>query len=641
MKRLGIYFYFDKNGWVGDFAVFYLEKLREFCEELCVVVNAPLSPEGRAKLLPCCDKLLVRENEGFDSWAYKYALDYYGYEKLKEYDEVLLNNFTCYGPVYPFKEMFDEMESRDCDFWGVSRHPEMNAWLTDSPDSKICKHIQSYFISFRKSILQSGDFEEYWKTLKPVNNYNEAIAHHELRCSPWFERRGYRSTTYMDFEYYGSYCGNATVIFSEEQLIQHRNPLVKRKAFFYPPDGWLTESSNAVARRTLDYIAEHTDYDMNLIWQDLLQTQKMSLLRQCLHLNYFLSEKETTSSLCGDDVALIFFVYYEDEINTCFHYIQSMPEGSDIYIISAKQELLNAYRKKLEPLRKYRCEYRLMKENRGRDVSAYLVTAADVYSTHKYICCMHDKKTAQVGNMRSGKDFAYHCYENNLATAPFVQNVIKTFEENPRLGMLVPPTIHFSCWYATLGLEMRDNESMMRRIYEDLKLTVPFDDSPVAAFGTMFWVRGKAFERMFRKDWKYSDFPKEPLPTDNTILHALELMYQMAVQEAGYYTAWLATSTYAACYADHAVYMLRELHLAMLHPHFSPCDSRHLLWQLKQMVANTRGNQNSDAPTASPIRHVTRKYWINRILSHLTWGRTRQRKIEKKRRYKQLMKYTN
>ncbi|MBR2314326.1 MAG: hypothetical protein IKA55_05655 [Akkermansia sp.] len=631
MKRLGIYFYFDKNGWVGDFAVFYLEKLREFCEELCVVVNAPLSPEGEAKLRPCCDKLLIRDNVGFDSWAYKHALEHYGYEKLKEYDEVLLNNFTCYGPVYPLKEMFDEMESRECDFWGLSRHPEMNAGLTESPDSKICRHIQSYFISFRKKILQSPDFAEYWQTLKPVNNYNEAIAHHELRCSPWFEKRGYRSTTYMDFDYYGQYGGNATIVFSEEQLIRHRNPLVQRKAFFFPPADWLSDSSNTTARRTFDYIAEHTNYDVDLIWQDLLQTQKMSLLRQCLHLNYFLSEKDAVSRRSGAGVALVFFVYYEDEVDTCFHYMQSMPEGADIYIISAKPELLAVYREKLEPLEKYHCDYRLMAENRGRDVAAYLVTAADVYASHEYICCMHDKKTAQVGNIRSGKDFAYHCYENNLSSPAFVQNVLRTFEENPRLGMMVPPTIHFACWYPTLGLEMRDNEPLMQQVYSELGLTIPFDDSPVAAFGTMFWVRGKAFERMFRKTWTYADFPEEPLPFDNTILHALERMYQMAVQENGYYTAWLATSTYAAAYADHALYMLREIHQAMiLGPVGFADNSWHLLQKLKRLLS-------THPHRSRVIYHASRKYWINRILSHLTWGKTRLRKIEKKKHYKQLM----
>lgn len=630
MKRLGIYFYFDKNGWVGDFAVFYLEKLREFCEELCVVVNAPLSPEGEAKLRPSCDKLLVRENVGYDSWAYKHALEHYGYEKIKEYDEVLLNNFTCYGPVYPFKEMFDEMESRECDFWGLSRHPEIEAWLTASSDSKICKHIQSYFISFRNKILQSPDFVEYWNTLKPVNNYNEAIFHHELRCSPWFEKRGYRSSTYMDFEYYAQYHGNATINFAEEQLIRHRNPLVKRKTFFLPPDGWLQESSNTTARRTFDFIAEHTNYDATLIWQDLLQTQKMSLLRQCLHLNYFLSEKDAVVRRNGAGVALVFFVYYEDEVDTCFHYMQSMPEDADIYIISAKPALLDVYREKLEPLGKYHCEYRLMTENRGRDVAAYLVTAADVYATHDYICCMHDKKTAQVGNIRAGKDFAYHNYENNLSSPAFVQNVLKTFEENPRLGMMVPPTIHFANWHFALGSEMSGNESIMRQVYGDLELTIPFDDSPVAAFGTMFWVRGKAFERMFRKKWAYSDFPEEPLPIDNTILHALERMYQMAVQENGYYTAWLATSTYAAGYADHALYMLREIHLMMFRDPFGfAATPWHLLHKLRPLLRVHISKQT---------RRAAKKYWTNRILSLITWGKTRRKIIEKMRHYHQMLK---
>ena len=62
--------------------------------------------------------------------AYKEGLERIDYNSQDLYDEVLLVNQTCYGPVFPFSELFGEMEKRDCDFWGVSAHAEM----TPEPD---------------------------------------------------------------------------------------------------------------------------------------------------------------------------------------------------------------------------------------------------------------------------------------------------------------------------------------------------------------------------------------------------------------------------------------------------------------------------------------------------------------------------
>ena len=123
IRRLGIYFFFDSEGVVDDYVIYYLQQLRTVCTEICVVVNGLLNNMVNISLQKCCDGLLVRENIGFDSWAYKEALESYGFDTIaKNYDEVLLNNFTNFGPVYPFSEMFTEMGRKDCDFWGHNRY---------------------------------------------------------------------------------------------------------------------------------------------------------------------------------------------------------------------------------------------------------------------------------------------------------------------------------------------------------------------------------------------------------------------------------------------------------------------------------------------------------------------------------------
>lgn len=116
MKRLGIFFFYEKNGDVDDFITYYLADLNKNLTELVVVCNGKLSEQGRAAFSQFTDNIIVRENKGLDVWAYKTALDSYGWAKLSEFDEIVMTNSTLMGPVRPLKEMFDAMwENQDLD----------------------------------------------------------------------------------------------------------------------------------------------------------------------------------------------------------------------------------------------------------------------------------------------------------------------------------------------------------------------------------------------------------------------------------------------------------------------------------------------------------------------------------------------
>ena len=112
VRRLAIYFFYDKEGVVDDYIPYLLKDLKENVGELLVVCNGQLTVEGRSKFNALTPHLIVRDNTGYDVWAYKAGLEYYGWEKLSEYDEIVLLNFTIMGPVYPFKGMFEEMNGR-------------------------------------------------------------------------------------------------------------------------------------------------------------------------------------------------------------------------------------------------------------------------------------------------------------------------------------------------------------------------------------------------------------------------------------------------------------------------------------------------------------------------------------------------
>ena len=122
MKRVAIYFFYDKDGVVDRYVDYFLEDFKKNLDRLIVVCNGKLTPEGRQEFSKYTNEIIVRENKGFDVWAYKEGIEYIGWDNLKNYDELVMLNMTIMGPVYSFKEMFDEMDSRkELDFWGITK----------------------------------------------------------------------------------------------------------------------------------------------------------------------------------------------------------------------------------------------------------------------------------------------------------------------------------------------------------------------------------------------------------------------------------------------------------------------------------------------------------------------------------------
>ena len=152
MKRLAIYLFYDHDGIVDDYIPYKLEKLKEFVQDIWFVSNSGLTVDSRKKIQHCTDYIMCRENVGFDVWGYKEAIEKIGFEKLAEYDEVILLNYTFFAPIFPFSELFEWSEKQDVDFWGISDHAEIKP-NPYTGTGILPKHIQSHFIAIRKTLL--------------------------------------------------------------------------------------------------------------------------------------------------------------------------------------------------------------------------------------------------------------------------------------------------------------------------------------------------------------------------------------------------------------------------------------------------------------------------------------------------------
>lgn len=564
VKRLAIFFFYDKSGIVDRYVPYLLEDLKKNVTEICTVCNGTLTSDGRA-LLEQYGNVLVRENKGFDVWAYKEAMEQYGWEKLQRYDEVILLNNTIMGPVYPFKETFDKMDQMDLDFWGMTEYFKIE---TDpfgySPYGYLPDHIQSHWIACRRSLVSSRDFQNYWEQMPMIEDYAQAIGKHESVFTKQFADKGYKWAVSVECEDLRHYSGYPLLMCPKRLIEERRCPIFKKRSFFHMEADYLRNTTGEQTTELYEFLKGKTPYDVDFIWETILRNYPQYDLVKNMNLTYVVPKEHCDRELLDrqvkeNKIALVMHLYFPDLLEESYRYVSSMPEQADIYLTTDKEEKKAAIEEIFAKLPCHKLEVRLI-ENRGRDVSSLLVGVKDVIMEYDIVCFAHDKKTTQITPGTVGASFAYKCFENTLSSAEFVANVINTFVENPRMGMLSPPEPNHGMYFTTIGNEWGPNYEVTKELADKIGLTVPISQElpPVAPYGTMFWFRPKAMKPLFDMDWHYEDFPEEPNGVDGTLLHAIERIYPYVVQESGFYPAIGMNDKFAAMEYTNLHYYLRE-----------------------------------------------------------------------------------
>ena len=548
--RAGIYFFYDQDGIVDRYVPAFLSDLAKNLSLLVVVVNGTLTPEGKKAFRSITPHMIIRKNEGLDVHAYKAAIDYLGWDKLAAFDELVLCNHTIMGPVHPLKETFDKMAAQpDLDFWGVTLYHEIQGYDPfGSPYGYIPQHIQSNFIVYRNRFMQTEDLHHFWANMRPIANYNESVAYYESYFTKYFGDLGYKwavSVDTTDLEIMTDY----PLVFYPVQLIRDRGcPFFKRRQFLSDYTYYIANSIGQSTRELYDYLRLHTDYDIGLLWENLLRTANQNDLLYQLQLMFPVESRAGDRAVAAEacsrgDVCLVMHLYFDDLVEDSFQQACNMPESTHVYITTDTEEKKCQIEKVFARRNWGHLDVRLI-ENRGRDVSSLLVGVADVIMGYQVCCFVHDKKTAQLRPGSIGEGFSIKCFSNTLGSPAFCDGVIRLFQEDPFLGMLSPPPPNHGVMFSVVGNEWTVNFDNTKALAAALGINVPMsrDKAPIAPLGTMFWFRPAALKALYSnggKGWTYEDFPPEPNNIDGTLLHAIERVYPYAVQGAGFYPAYV------------------------------------------------------------------------------------------------------
>ncbi|MFF2488802.1 rhamnan synthesis F family protein [Microbacterium sp. NPDC058062] len=540
-RRLVVYVVFDRRGDVDDYIPLALAGLREHAARVLVVVNGKLTDQGRAALEPVSDEILVRDNEGFDIWAHKAALEHVG-DALAEFDEVLLTNDTWFGPVRPYGPVFERMGERAVHFWGMTDHAreEPNPF---TGKGVLPYHLQSFWIAVRREMFLSEQWASYWRELPEMPSYFDAVLKHEAMFTEHFTDRGYTA----DVAYPSAdYPTDHPALFNPDLLMDDGCPVLKRRPFFhYPP---FLDRHAVIGRQNLERVAGH-GYPVAAILQNLARNVAPKTLNADAGMLEVLPDVDTSYDP-GRPFRVAVFVHVASpaSLKRVLGSVAVIPVDFDLFVSTVDTVSLSEIERGVAEAalpRAARREVRLTPAERGRDMSAFFIGWRDVLRSgdHDLAIKVHGRTPAK-RDPNAVRYFRRYQLGNLLPSAGYVANILALFQREEGLGVVFPPPMHIG--YATPGRGWHAYRERGLEITKGLGIRVPLDGvSPLAPLGGMWIARIEALRLLTDAEWSYADFIKPPGGAA-VLSKVLERLVPLAAGELGFHVRTVLTPEHAA-----------------------------------------------------------------------------------------------
>jgi rhamnosyltransferase len=541
-RRAIIYLFYDRDGIVDDYIPYKLTRLRAHADHILVVVNGQLDAAQAAKLNAVADTVLQRENTGMDVGGYRAALDELG-ERISEFDELLLMNYTFFGPVGSFDDVFSRMNERAVDFWGMTVHGEENP-NPITGEGIMRAHLQSHWIAVRSRVLRSDDWRDYWASMPEITSYRGSILNHESRFTGHFADLGYTWEAAFPPE---NYPGTSHAAFeSALQLLRDGCPVLKRRPFFHDP---LYLDRHAIIGRWLIDEAAERGYPVDLIWPNVVRAAAPKVLNTNASMLEVLPHVDVSYDAAHPlRLVAVVHVYYVDLTEELLDRLDLLPQSYDLVITTTDDDKAAEIRRVLAAratTKTARTEVRVLPSNRGRDLSAFFVACHDIITSDDYdlVIKIHSKKTVQQG-AAAGEFFKRQQLENLLASEGYAANILGLFQREPGLGVVFAPTVHVG--YPTLGGAWFGNKEPARALLDAAGVHVPLDDrSPLAPMGAMWIARPAAMARI-ATELDYDDYLPESEHRDGSLAHVQERVIAYGAAQDGFHTRTVANPEYIA-----------------------------------------------------------------------------------------------
>lgn len=188
--RYAVFAGYNADGKIPDYVITYLKGLKEVADGIVYITDSPLLPEEEKKVSPYIMHGEYIRHEEYDFGSYKRGYNWLkenGY--LQKADELIFANDSTFAPLTSFKQMFSDMAKRpELDFWG------------DSQNSAVTPHLQSYFLVFRKKVINSKNFYIFMQSIRHQEASFMYIMEYEIKLTPTLERSLYKWDSWIPYK---------------------------------------------------------------------------------------------------------------------------------------------------------------------------------------------------------------------------------------------------------------------------------------------------------------------------------------------------------------------------------------------------------------------------------------------------------
>ena len=305
MERILLYVHFNKCNHISGHVFYQLEQLNPLFSKIIFISNSSLSNEDKCRLredLGISD-LLERDNRGFDFAAWRDGMNWLGFDTLQSSDSLTLMNDTCFGPLWDLAPIYQRFEEdSQVDFWGMTNFRKTRYFE---------EHLQSYFVTFKQSVLKDKAFREFWSQVEDFADVQDVIDHYETRFTKRFVEAGFRYQALLDTrqEEAGELVHPDFSYYKPLRILEAKLPFLKVKTLTGNP---------FLARYLLEDLETNSSYPTSLIKGHLFYHFGPDL--PCLLQDKYLSQ--ATSNYRADQLVLLhihvtdlpIFQQYQDKL---------------------------------------------------------------------------------------------------------------------------------------------------------------------------------------------------------------------------------------------------------------------------------------------------------------------------------------
>ena len=165
-------------------------------------------------------KILIRSNIGYDFGSWRAGIMELK-EEANELESLLLMNDSLYGPINSFEAVIEKTLSHEADIVCMTKNMVGG------------EHAQSYFVSYKKSVVASKLFQTFWETLPVFGCKFALIKECEIFWSRKLIEEGFSIAALFDTGCFG----NQTHINWKELVQVHGFPFIKNELMLRNPVG--------------------------------------------------------------------------------------------------------------------------------------------------------------------------------------------------------------------------------------------------------------------------------------------------------------------------------------------------------------------------------------------------------------------